>query len=153
MTPEERIEELGFTLPTPPKPVGSYVTAVRTGNLLFVSGMLPLVDGALPRTGAVGLEVTEEQATEDARQAALNLLAVVREAAGGLGKVTRVVKLTGFVASHPSFTGQPTVINGASDLMTAVFGDAGRHARAAVGVPVLPLGATVELESVFELGG
>ena len=129
---------------------GSYVPTARVGDLLFTAGQLPFVDGALPATGPVGAEVSAEDANGYARIAALNLLAAV-DAAVGLDAVVRVVKLVGFVASAPGFTGQPGVINGASDLMAEVFGEAGRHARSAVGVASLPLGAPVEVEGIVQV--
>lgn len=153
----ERLAELGLELPTAPRPVASYVTAVRTGNLVFTSGQLPLVGGALAVTGLVGDregDVSPVTAKDQARTAALNALAVVDDAlrdAGGLDAVVRVVKVVGFVASAPGFTGQPGVVNGASDLLVEVLGDAGRHARSAVGVAELPLGAPVEVELVVEV--
>ena len=129
---------------------GSYVPTARVGDLLFTAGQLPFVDGALPATGLVGAEVSAEDANGYARLAALNLLAAA-DAAVGLDAVVRVVKLVGFVASAPGFTGQPGVINGASDLMAEVFGEAGRHARSAVGVASLPLGAPVEVEGIVQV--
>ena len=153
----DRLAELGLQLPPAPQPVASYVTAVRTGDLVFTSGQLPLVDGALPATGLVGEregDVSPATAQDLARTAALNGLAVVDAAlrgSGGLDAVVRVVKVTGFVASAPGFTGQPGVVNGASDLLVEVLGEAGRHARSAVGVAELPLGAPVEVELVVEV--
>lgn len=151
-TPEQRIEELGLTLPAVAAPVAVYVPAVRTGSYVYTSGQLPMVDGALPLTGKVGAEVTPEQAKELAARCALNALAAIRSEIGDLSKVVRVVKVVGFVASAPDFTGQPGVVNGASELLGAVFGDAGVHARSAVGVAVLPLDAPVEVEVVVEVG-
>jgi enamine deaminase RidA (YjgF/YER057c/UK114 family) len=153
MDAEKRLAALGIELPPPPAPLGAYVPAVRVGNLLFLSGMLPLLEGKPGRTGKVGTDLTVEEAFGEARTAALNALAVLRAEAGGLEQVRRVVKLVGYVASAPGFTGQPQVINGASDLMGEVFGEAGRHARAAVGVSSLPLDAPVEIAFVFELAG
>lgn len=147
---EDRLAELGLSLPTVAQPVAAYVPAVVTGNLVFTSGQLPFVDGALPAAGKVGAEVSAEDATGYARICALNGLAAAASAIGSLDRVTRVVKVVGFVASDPSFTGQPGVINGASELLGQVFGDAGRHARSAVGLAVLPLDAPVEVEFVFE---
>jgi enamine deaminase RidA (YjgF/YER057c/UK114 family) len=151
-TPEQRIEELGLTLPAVAPPVAVYVPAVRTGSYVYTSGQLPMVDGALALTGKVGGEVTPEQAKELAARCALNALAAIRAEIGDLSKVRRVVKVVGFVASTPDFTGQPGVVNGASELLGAVFGDAGVHARSAVGVSVLPLDAPVEVEVVVEVG-
>ena len=153
MTPEDQLRTLGLELPPAPKPVGAYVPAVRTGNLVFVSGQLPLKDGKLIATGHVGREVTLEQAQACARQAALNALAVVAAETGGLQKVTRIVRLTGHVASAPGFTDQAKVLNAASELLAQVFGDAGRHSRAALGPAELPLGSPVELEMIVEVGG
>ncbi|MBX9245781.1 RidA family protein [Actinotalea ferrariae] len=150
-----RLAELGITLPPVAAPVAAYVPAVRSGSLVWTSGQLPFVDGAMAQTGKVGVGeglVDPDRARELARVAALNALAAVAEQAGSLDRVRRVVKLVGFVASDPSFTGQPGVINGASELLGQVFGDAGVHARSAVGVAVLPLDAPVELELVVELG-
>jgi len=151
-TPEQRIEELGLTLPAVAPPVAVYVPAVRTGNYVYTSGQLPMVDGALASTGKVGAEITPEQGKELAARCALNALAAIRAEIGDLSKVRRVVKVVGFVASTPDFTGQPGVVNGASELLGAVFGDAGVHARSAVGVAVLPLDAPVEVEVVVEVG-
>ena len=146
----ERLAELGLTLPPVVPPVASYVPAVRSGNHVFTSGQLPMVDGALHATGKVGAEVDPEVATEAARLCALNALAAI-DALVGLESITRVVKVVGFVASASGFTGQPGVINGASHLLGDVFGDAGVHARSAVGVAELPLGAPVEVELIVEV--
>ncbi len=146
----ERLAELGLTLPPVVPPVASYVPAVRSGNHVFTSGQLPMVDGALHATGKVGAEVDPGVATEAARLCALNALAAI-DALVGLESITRVVKVVGFVASAPGFTGQPGVINGASHLLGDVFGDAGVHARSAVGVAELPLGAPVEVELIVEV--
>ena len=150
-TPEERLAELGLQVPEVAKPVAAYVPAVRSGNQVFTSGQLPMRDGQLLTTGKVGGEVTTEEAVECARQCALNAIAAVRAEVGELSKVKRVVKVVAFVASTPDFTGQPGVANGVSDLLGEVFGEAGRHARSAVGVPVLPLDAPVEVELVVEV--
>ena len=152
-TPEERIAELGLTLPGVVAPLASYVPAVRSGNHVWTSGQLPMVEGAMSVTGKVGAEVEPEQATELARTCALNALAAIKAELGELSAVRRVVKVVGFVASAPDFTGQPGVVNGASELLGEVFGDAGRHARSAVGVAVLPLDAPVEVEVVVEVAG
>ena len=149
--PEQRLAELGLALPEVARPVASYLPAVRSGNQVFTSGQLPLRSGELIFTGKVGAEVTVEQAVECARQCALNGLAAIN-AEVPLTLVVRVVKLVVFVASTPQFTGQPGVANGASELVGEVFGDAGRHARSAVGVAVLPLDAPVEVEMVVEVG-
>jgi enamine deaminase RidA (YjgF/YER057c/UK114 family) len=150
-TVEERLAQLGFDLPEVAKPVASYIPAVRSGNHVFTSGQLPMRSGELITTGKVGGSVTPEQAVECAQQCALNALAAIR-AEVPLEQIRRIVKLVVFVASTPEFTGQPQVANGASELVGEVFGDAGRHARSAVGVPVLPLDAPVEVEMIVEVG-
>jgi enamine deaminase RidA (YjgF/YER057c/UK114 family) len=147
---EDRLIELGSPLPEVAKPVAAYVASVVTGNLVFTAGQLPFIDGALPETGKVGGTVSPENAKTYARQAALNALAAVKLAIGDLDRVTRVVKLVGFVASVPEFSGQPAVMNGASEFLGEVFGDAGIHARSSVGVTVLPLDSPVELEIIVE---
>jgi len=149
-TIDERLAELGITLPVLAKPVAAYVPAVISGNLVFTSGQLPFVDGALPQTGKLGAGVDAGDAKGYARQCALNALAAVESVIGSLDRVTRIVKVVGFVASDPAFTGQPGVINGASEVLGEIFGDAGQHARSAVGVPVLPLDSPVEVELVVE---
>ena len=146
-----RLAELGLTLPAVVPPVAAYVPAVRTGNLVYTSGQLPMVAGVLPLTGKVGADVSPAQATDLARTCALNALAAI-DALVGLDAVVRVVKVVGFVASVPGFTGQPGVVNGASELLGEVFGEAGRHARSAVGVAALPLDAPVEVELIVEVG-
>ncbi|KQU28080.1 MULTISPECIES: RidA family protein [unclassified Rhodococcus (in: high G+C Gram-positive bacteria)] len=146
----EKLAELGLTLPPVVPPVASYVPAVRSGDHVFTSGQLPMVDGALTATGKVGAEVSAEDATAAARVCALNALAAI-DALVGIDSVVRIVKVVGFVASAPGFTGQPGVINGASNLLGELFGDAGIHARSAVGVAELPLGAAVELEMIVEV--
>ncbi|WIB25458.1 RidA family protein [Curtobacterium sp. MCSS17_015] len=151
MSVAARLLELGVTVPAVAAPVAAYVPAVVSGAHVFTAGQLPFVDGALPVTGKVGAEVDAETATAQARQAALNALAAVESVAGSLDRVARVVKVTVFVASDPSFTRQPGVANGASQLVGDVFGEAGVHARSAVGVAVLPLDAPVEVELVVEL--
>ncbi len=153
MTPQERLRELGLELPAAPKPVGVYIPAVRTGNLVFVSGQLPMKDGELMATGHVGAEVSLQEAQGCVRQAALNALAVVAAEVGGLENVARVVRLTGHVASAPGFTDQAKVMNAASELVGEIFGDAGRHSRAALGAAELPLGAPIELEMIVEVKG
>ena len=147
---ESRLIELGSPLPELAKPVAAYVPAVISGNLVFTSGQLPFVSGALPETGKLGGSVSPDAGKAYARQCALNALAAVKSVIGDLDRVTRVVKLVGFVASTPDFSGQPGVINGASDFLGEVFGEAGAHARSAVGVPVLPLDSPVELELIVE---
>jgi len=149
--PEERLHELGIDLPAVPEPLGSYVPAVSAGNLVYLSGMLPLRAGLLDLKGKVGAEVSAEDARGEARQAAINALAVLKAHLGELSRVSRCVKITGYVASAPEFTGQPGVLNGASDLMAEAFGEAGRHARAAVGVAILPMDAPVEVDFIFEV--
>ena len=149
--PEERLAELGLTLPTDTPPLAAYVPAVRTGNLVFTSGQLPRVDGELTHVGKVGAEVTPEEAKEAAAACALNAIAALKGEIGDLEKVRRVVKVVGFVASAPDFTGQPGVINGASELLGKVFGDAGVHARSAVGVAALPMDVPVEVEMIVEV--
>jgi enamine deaminase RidA (YjgF/YER057c/UK114 family) len=148
--PEERLAELGLTVPEVPKPVAVYIPAVRSGNLVFTSGQLPMRSGELIQTGKVGGDVSPQEAVECARQCALNAIAAVKAELGDLGMVKRVVKAVVFVASTPDFTGQPQVANGASELFGKAFADAGVHARSAVGVPVLPLDAPVEVELVVE---
>ena len=150
MTATERLRELGLALPEVVAPLASYVPAVRTGNLVYTSGQLPVEAGKLVGAGKVGAEITPEVGTAMARICALNALAAVH-ALVGVDAVTRVVKVVGFVASAPGFTGQPGVVNGASELLTEVFGDAGAHARSAVGVAELPLGAPVEVEMIVEV--
>ncbi|MEO6886967.1 MAG: RidA family protein [Jatrophihabitantaceae bacterium] len=145
-----RLAELGIELPAVVPPVASYVPAVRSGTYVFTSGQLPMVDGVMPATGKVGAEVSADEAKAQARTAALNALAAVH-ALVGLDAVVQVVKVVGFVASAPGFTGQSAVVNGASDLLADVFGDAGRHARSAIGVAALPLDAAVEVELVVEV--
>jgi len=150
--PHARLAELGLELPSVTPPVAAYIPAVRSGNHVYVSGQVPMVDGKLLATGKVGAEVSPEQAKELAARCALNAIAAI-DALVGLDQVVRVVKVVGFVASAEGFTGQPGVINGASELFGAVFGDAGRHARSAVGVFELPLGAPVEVEAIVEVSG
>lgn len=149
-SPEERIVELGLTIPEVAAPVAAYVPTVRTGDHVYTSGQLPFSEGSLPATGKVGAEVTPESAQELAALCALNGIAALRAELGDLSKVTRVVKLVGFVASTPDFTGQPGVINGASELVGKVFAEAGVHARSAVGVASLPLDTPVEVEMIVE---
>ena len=150
-TPEQRLEELGLSVPEVAKPVAAYVPALRSGNYVHTSGQVPLRDGKPLHTGKVGAEVTQEQAVECARQCALNALAAIRAEVGELSAVKRVVKVVAFVASAPDFTGQPQVANGVSELLGDVFGEAGQHARSAVGVAVLPLDVPVEVEMVVEV--
>ncbi|WP_329136527.1 RidA family protein [Streptomyces sp. NBC_00670] len=150
---EDRLAELGLTLPEVVPPLAAYQPAVRSGAYVFTAGQLPLVDGKLPVTGKVGAEVTAEEAAGLARTCALNALAAVKSVVGDLDRVARVVKVVGFVASASDFTGQPGVVNGASELLVEVLGDKGVHARSAVGVAVLPLDAPVEVEIQVEVAG
>jgi len=149
--PAERLAALGLTLPPVAAPAAAYVPAVRTGSCIYVSGQLPVTDGKLPATGKVGGEVSAEDATAMARTCALNALAAAASVAGGLEGIRRIVKVVGFVASAPGFTGQPQVINGASEFLIEVFGEDGRHARSAIGVAELPLGTPVEVELIAEV--
>jgi enamine deaminase RidA (YjgF/YER057c/UK114 family) len=148
---EARLRELGIELPEPPEPVAAYIPWVVSGSLIFVSGQIPSRGGGLPRTGHVGAELTIEEGAEEARFCANNVLAQLRAAAGTLDLVGRIVRLGVFVASAPGFTHQPAVANGASELMKEVFGEEGKHARTAVGVADLPLGAPVEVDAIASL--
>jgi enamine deaminase RidA (YjgF/YER057c/UK114 family) len=148
---EKKLEEMGIALPTPAAPIANYVGFVRTGRLLFVSGQLCLADGKLVAQGKLGTQVTIEQGQAAARASAVNLLAQVKAALGDLDKVVRVVRLGGFINAAPDFVDAAKVMNGASDLMVAVFGDKGRHARTTIGVAVLPVDAAVEVEGTFEV--
>jgi enamine deaminase RidA (YjgF/YER057c/UK114 family) len=150
-TPEERLADLGLSVPEVAKPVAAYIPAVRSGAYVHTSGQLPMREGQLMLTGKVGGEVSQEEAVECARQCALNAIAAVRAEVGDLSAVKRVVKVVVFVASTPDFTAQPQVANGVSELLGEVFGEAGRHARSAVGVAVLPLDAPVEVELLVEV--
>lgn len=145
----DRLAELGIELPPVVPPVAAYIPATVHGDLVYTSGQLPMIAGALPATGKVGGAVDADEARSYARQCALNAIAAAADAVGGVDRLARVVKVVGFVASVPEFTGQPGVINGASELLGEIFGEAGRHARSAVGVPVLPLDSPVEVEVVF----
>ena len=151
MSYESRLKELGLALPPPPKPVATYIPAVRTGNWLFLSGVLPSRDGQIVMTGKLGQTLSIEQGMEAARIAVLNALAIVQAEAGSLDRVKRIVKMVGHVASASGFTDQPQVLNGASDLLVEIFGDAGRHARVAVGAAELPRHAPVEIELIVEV--
>jgi enamine deaminase RidA (YjgF/YER057c/UK114 family) len=148
---EQRIIDLGFVLPETAKPLAAYIPAVQSGNLVFTSGQLPMVAGSLAETGKVGGSVSPERAKELATVGALNALAAVKTVIGDLDKIKRVVKVVGFVSSVPEFSGQPAVVNGASEFLGEVFGDKGIHARSAVGVAVLPLDAPVEIELIVEV--
>ena len=151
---DARLQELGISIPNAPAPAANYVPFTTTGNLVFVSGQVPFVDGKLTMTGHIGDNATLEDGYLQARICAINLIANLRVACDGdLDRVTRVVKLGGFVASTDDFNSQPPVVNGASDLMVEAFGDAGRHARFAVGTNALPLGCIVEVDGVFEIDG
>lgn len=151
MSVSARLAELGIELPAVAAPVAAYVPAVVRDGLVYTSGQLPFADGALPATGKVGAEVAADDANAYARTCALNALAAAADAAGGVDRIAGVLRVGGFVASLPDFTGQPGVINGASVVLGEIFGDAGRHVRAAVGVPVLPLDSPVEVEVTFIL--
>jgi len=151
MSFEQRLTELGLILPTPPKPVATYVPYAQVGNLLFLSGVVPSRDGQIVYRGKLGLEVSKEEGYEATKLTLLNALANIRLAVGTLDRVKQIVKMTGYVTSHDGFIDQPSVINGASDLLVEIFGDAGRHARVAVGVAELPLGVPVELELIVEV--
>jgi enamine deaminase RidA (YjgF/YER057c/UK114 family) len=149
---EAKLVELGIRLPTPMAPIANYVPWVTTGNLVVVSGQVPAVDGKVAVTGRVGAEVTADDGKAAARQCMINVLVHLKAACGGdLDRVRRVVRLGGFITSAPGFTGQAQVMNGASDLAVAVFGEAGRHARTTIGVPALPADAAVEVEGLFEI--
>jgi enamine deaminase RidA (YjgF/YER057c/UK114 family) len=150
-TPEERIRELGLEIPDVAAPLASYVPAARSGSLVYTARQLPIVKGELAATGKVGAEIDPERATELARLCGLNAIAAIRAEIGELSRVRRIVKVVGFVASAPDFYGQPQVVNGVSDLLGEVFGDAGKHARSAVGVAVLPRDAPVEVELIAEV--
>ena len=149
MTYEEKLKSLGLELPEAPKPVATYVPAVRTGNLLFLSGVLPMRNGQLAFTGKLGRELTVLEGIEAAKVAILNALAIAKQELGSLDRITRVVKVVGHVASADGFTEQPQVLNGASDLLVAIFGEAGRHARVAIGAAELPRRAAVEIEVIL----
>jgi len=150
-TPEERLQELGVSLPSPAAPVAAYIPCVRTGNLVYVSGQVPTVDGRPTHLGHLGAEVGLEDGRAAARTCAVNVIAALKAELGQLSQVRRIVKVTGFVACTPEFTDAPKVINAASELFGEAFGDAGRHARAAVGVAALPLGVPVEVEAIVEV--
>ncbi|GJQ26381.1 MAG: LysR family transcriptional regulator [Phycisphaerae bacterium] len=153
MTPSEKLTQLGLTLPPAPQAIGSYLPGIRAGRLIFVSGQLPFLNGQLTATGKVATEVDLEAARAAARQAGLNALAIAADVAGGIDRIGRIVRLAVFVNSAPGFSDQPKVANGASDLMVEIFGEAGRHARAAVGAAALPMNAAVEVELMAELAG
>ncbi len=146
----DRLAELGLVLPTVAKPLAAYVPAVVTGNLVYTAGQLPLVGGVLAKTGTFGADLIAEEGPELAQICALNALAAVESVIGSLDRVTRIVKVVAFIASTPDFTAQPTVANGASEILGSIFGDAGIHARSAVGVPSLPINAPIEVELIVE---
>lgn len=151
MSPEERLKKLGIELPEAPIPLGSYIPVVKTGNLVFLSGILPVKQGKLTKQGRVGEDLTLDEAREEAKTATINALSVLKAHVGSLDKVKRCIKITGYVASAPDFTEQPKVLNAVSDLLYEIFGEAGKHVRAAVGVNVLPLNSPVEIEFIFEV--
>lgn len=151
MSYEAKLKELGVTLPDPPKPVANYVPVVRVGDLLFLSGVLPSRDGQLVMTGKLGQNLSIEQGMEASRIAVLNGLSIIQREAGSLDRVKRIVKMVGHIASAQGFTDQPQVLNGASDLLVSLFGEAGRHARVAVGAAELPRQAPVEIELIVQL--
>ncbi len=148
---EAKAKELGFEVPIPAKPVAAYVPTTRTGNLVFTAGQVPMVAGQLKYQGKLGAGISVEQGYDSARVCALNCLGAVKAEIGDLDKVTRIVKVVGFVASAEGFTDQPKVINGASELLVALFGEAGKHARSAVGVAELPMGCPTEVEMIVEI--
>ncbi|MGW0810534.1 RidA family protein [Nonomuraea sp. NPDC002799] len=152
MTPEQKIEELGFTLPKPVTPLASYVPTVRTGDLVYTSGQVPMLEGKLHQTGKLGVDLGVDEGRAEARICVLNALAALKAELGELSRVRRIVKVVVFVSSAPDFFEQPQVANGASDLLAEVFGDEGKHARSAVGVAALPLNASVEVELIVEVG-
>ena len=151
MSPEDKLKELGIELPEAPDPLGSYIPVVRTGNLVFLSGMLPLIQGKLTRQGKVGRDINLDVAGEDARVATVNALSVLKAHIGSLDKVKRCIKMTGYVASGPDFLEQPKVLNAASDLIFEIFGERGKHARTTIGVNVLPFNSPLEIEFIFEV--
>jgi len=151
MSYEQQLKQLGLDLPAPPKPVANYVPAVRVGDLLFLSGVLPSRDGQLVMTGKLGENLTVEQGAEAARVAVLNGVSIIRSAVGSLDHVKQIVKMVGYIASAPGSTDQPQVLNGASDLLVSLFGDAGRHVRVAVGAAELPRRAPVEIELIVQV--
>jgi enamine deaminase RidA (YjgF/YER057c/UK114 family) len=151
MSPEDKLKELGIELPEAPDPLGSYIPVVRTGNLVFLSGMLPLIQGRLTRQGKVGRDINLDEAREDARVATVNALSVLKAHIGSLDKVKKCIKLTGYVASDHDFLEQPKVLNAASDLIFEIFGERGKHVRTTVGVNVLPFNSPLEIEFIFEV--
>ena len=153
MSVQDTLQSMGLTLPQPARPVASYVPAVRVGNLIYTSGQIPTRDGRLTRRGKVGIELTQDDAYDEAQTCALNALAAVQDLTGSLDAISQVVKVTGYVNSAEGFSDQSTVVNGASDLLVKLFGEKGKHARAAIGVAGLPLDAAVEVDLIVEVGG
>jgi enamine deaminase RidA (YjgF/YER057c/UK114 family) len=151
MSAEDKTKELGIELPVAPTPLGSYIPALRTGNLIFLSGILPLRQGKIMKQGKVGKDLSLDEAREDARAATINALSVLKASIGSLDRVKRCIKITGYVASDPDFVEQPKVLNAASDLLFEIFGNKGKHVRSAVGVNVLPLNAPLEIDFIFEV--
>lgn len=151
MSPEKKLLELGITLPKAPTPLGSYTPIVQTGNLLFLSGILPLVNGKLVRQGYVGKDISLADAQEGAKVATINALSILKFHLGSLDKIKKCVKFTGYVASASDFKEQPSVLNPASDLIFEIFGEIGIHARSAIGVNILPMNSPLELEFIFEV--
>jgi enamine deaminase RidA (YjgF/YER057c/UK114 family) len=150
-SPEKRLQEIGIVLSEAPAPLGSYVPCVQSGNLLFLSGMLPLREGKLIRTGRVGESVSLFEAQEGARQAVCNALSILKAYLGNLDRIARCIRLNGYIASAPDFTEQPKVLNAASELLVEIFGEAGRHTRTAIGVHILPLNSPLEIDFIFEI--
>jgi enamine deaminase RidA (YjgF/YER057c/UK114 family) len=151
MSPEEKIKELGIELPVAPTPLGSYIPVLRTGNLVFLSGILPLKHGKLIKQGKVGKDLSLDEAKEEARTATINALSVLKAHLGSLDKAKGCIKVVGYVASSPDFTEQPKVLNAASDLLFEIFGERGKHVRSSVGVNVLPFNSSLEIEFIFEV--
>jgi enamine deaminase RidA (YjgF/YER057c/UK114 family) len=151
MSIEDKLKQLGIKLPEAPNPLGSYIPVLRIGNLIFLSGILPLIQGRLTRQGKVGKDVSLDEAREDARVVTVNALSVLKSHIKDLDKIKRCIKITGYVASDTDFTDQPKVLNAASDLLFEIFGEKGRHVRSAVGVNVLPLNSPLEIEFIFEV--
>ena len=151
MSPEDKLKQLGITLPEAPAPLGSYIPIVQTGNLLFLSGILPLVKGKLVRQGCVGQNISLDEAREDAKIATINALSILKSHIGSLDHVKKCVRITGYISSASHFAEQPQVLNATSDLLFEIFGEIGRHARSAVGVNILPLNAPLEIEFIFEV--
>lgn len=151
MSIEERLKELGITLPPAPQPLGAYLPCVRSGNLLFLSGILPLREGKLLKTGRVGESLTIEEVKEEAKQVVINALSIIKATIGNLDLISRCIKLNGYIASSPDFIEQPSVLNAASELLYSIFGDIGKHARVAIGVSTLPLNSPIEIDFIFEV--